>query len=169
MCKCQWRPELTLGWCSPGVIHLVFWDRTFYWDLNPLIVQSWLASGLQSPAPASAALMLQVWIPTDAKDPKSDSHACVVWWFEEDVLHRLRLLNTLSSVGDHAWVQLGSVSWLKEVRYWGQAFRVKIFAYCSFALSPSCLKFKMGALNLLLWAPHLPLAATLDPSHHSVI
>lgn len=70
------------------------------------------------------------------------------------------------------WPCLGAIRkcvLVEGIRYWGQAFRVKIFAYCSFALSPSCLKFKMGALNLLLWAPHLPLAATPDPSHHSVI
>lgn len=134
MCKCQWRPELTLGWCSPGVIHLVFWDRIFYWDLDPLILQGWLASGPQSAVSASTALMLQVWIPTDAEDLKSDSHACAVWWFE-DVLHSPRLLNTLSSVGDHAWAHLGSVSWLEEVCYWGGSmFRVKTFAYRSFAL-----------------------------------
>lgn len=99
----------------------------------------------------------------DAGVPQSDSHACVVCWFEWDVLHSLRLLQTLSPVNGHVWVYLGGLALLEEVCYWGQGFRVKTFAYCSFVLAPSCLKFKMWALSLVLQLPCWPLAATWGP------
>lgn len=64
VCVCVWRPEVSLGWCSLGAVHLVFLRQGFPLALSSPNRLGWLASDLQGSACLSLHLStgLTSWI-----------------------------------------------------------------------------------------------------------